>query len=246
LARVYATVANMGIKPPIESIISVSNYQGKVLMTNKCLQDNFPLREATATQFIRSAFEPTCDVGERILSDSVTFELIDILKDNSARAPAFGSNSQLVIKNHPEVAVKTGTSNDMKDNLTIGFTKDYLTAVWVGNNDNTPMSRIASGVTGAAPIWNKIMTYLLDGKSSYAWDIPEGLTKVKICTYTGTLPCEGCPTKEEWFKETDIPKTYCSKEAIQKINEEKSKILEGASTNINSQFPSVFLRQFGE
>ena len=56
----------------------------------------------------------------------------------------------LVIPNHPEVAVKTGTSNNLKDNLTIGFNQDYLVAVWVGNNDGSSMSRVASGITGAA------------------------------------------------------------------------------------------------
>ncbi len=246
LAMVYATIANMGVKPELNDIISVSNYQGKVLYANTCIQDNFPLKSPTPS-FTVNPFEKTCEnKGEQILEETVAYQLIDILKDNSARAPAFGLNSQLVIKNHPEVAVKTGTSNDLKDNLTVGFTKDYLVAVWVGNNDNTPMSRIASGVTGAAPIWNKIMSYLLENKQTYNWDVPEKMVKVKICSYTGTLPCEGCPSKEEWFKESEVPTKHCSKESVQQIIEENNKILEGASTDINSQFPSGLMRQFEE
>jgi len=82
----------------------------------------------------------------------VAYLLTDILKDNEARTPAFGSKSALVIPGHSEVAVKTGTSNNLRDNLTVGYTQDYLVAVWVGNNDNSPMSHVVSGVTGAAPI----------------------------------------------------------------------------------------------
>jgi len=76
----------------------------------------------------------------------------------------FGRGSKLNIKDHPEVAVKTGTTNDMRDNWTIGYTSDYVVTVWVGNNDNSKMSWVASGITGATPIWNKVMSYLLKEK----------------------------------------------------------------------------------
>ena len=116
----------------------------------------------------------------------------------------------MVIANHPEVAVKTGTSNDLRDNLTVGFNQNYLVAVWVGNNDNSPMAKIASGITGAAPIWNRIMTALTFDKPAQDWQVPEGLVKANICPYTGTLPCEGCPKKAEWFTKETVPTKYCS------------------------------------
>ena len=167
LAQVYSVVANMGVKNEIKDITEVRNYQDKVL---------FKSDEVTNPQ-------------EKVLDPRVAFLLIDVLKDNIARSPAFGSNSMLVIPNHPEVAVKTGTSNDLRDNLTIGFNKDYLVAVWVGNNDGSSMSRIASGITGAAPIWNKIMRTLLTDKLSVAWDIPKGLVYKE------------CFSRNEWFLE---------------------------------------------
>ena len=126
LAQVYSVVANMGIKNKIQDITEIKNYQNKVLYKS--------------SEILGSK--------EKILDPRIAFLLIDVLKDNLARSPAFGTNSMLVIPNHPEVAVKTGTSNDLKDNLTIGFNKDYLVAVWVGNNDGSSMSRIASGITG--------------------------------------------------------------------------------------------------
>ncbi len=153
LAQVFATIADMGKKPTITAISEVKNYKGDVLEENG--NSNFPA----------------------VVDPRVAYQLIDILKDNNARAPEFGTRSYLVIQNHPEVAVKTGTSNDLKDNLTIGFNQNFLVAVWVGNNDSTPMSRVASGVTGASPIWNKIMTNLLGNSISKNWEIPEGLIK---------------------------------------------------------------------
>lgn len=150
LATVYSVVANQGIKNNPLEILEVRNNNGKV---------------------IKSVIEN----NEQVLDPRIAYLLIDVLKDNISRSPAFGTNSKLVIANHPEVAVKTGTSNDLKDNLTIGFNKDYLTAVWVGNNDGSSMNRIASGITGAAPIWNRIMTILLQGNDPVDWPIPEGL-----------------------------------------------------------------------
>lgn len=167
LAQVYSVVANMGVKNEIQSITEVRNYKNKILSNQNIFSEK----------------------SEKVLDPRIAFLLIDTLKDNVARAPAFGSNSMLVVPNHPEVAVKTGTSNDLKDNLTVGFNKDYLVAVWVGNNDGSSMSRIASGITGAAPIWNKIMRLLLDNQDSVEWTPPAGLVY------------KDCFNRKEWFLE---------------------------------------------
>ena len=90
----------------------------------------------------------------------------DILSDNIARQQAFGPHSALEIPGY-KVAVKTGTTDSKKDNWTIGYTPEFLVAVWVGNNDNTPMNpQLTSGITGAAPIWNRVMTHLLTNYSN--------------------------------------------------------------------------------
>jgi membrane carboxypeptidase/penicillin-binding protein PbpC len=192
LSKVYATIANYGKRSDILPILSVKDYKGRVLEKN----------------------EPkTYDT----IDPRVAFMITDILKDNNARAAEFGLSSYLVIKNHPEVAVKTGTSNDLRDNWTAGYNQNYLVVTWVGNNDNSPMSHIASGVTGASPIWNKIMTGILAQAPSIDWKVPDGISKVNICTITGTLPCNGCPTKQEWFFDERKPTKYCSSEQIQKI-----------------------------
>ncbi len=237
LAQVYATIANYGKRADLTSILRVTNYKGKTLMSSECKKN------ATSWASIVHASEatpPSCE-GKEVLDKRVAFLLIDILKDNIARAPAFGLNSQLVIPKHNEVAVKTGTSNDLRDNLTVGFNQDYVVAVWVGNNNNAPMSRIASGVTGAAPIWNRIMVSLLANTSNHDWVIPEGVIKLPICTLTGTLTCEGCPTRGEWFLEEATPTRACSPEVIERIRlereEQEKQRLEGQIIEPAASFP---------
>jgi penicillin-binding protein 1C len=192
LSKVYSTLANYGKRPDIMPILSVKDYKGKVLEKNS----------PSTTQ---------------VLDGRVAFTLTDILKDNNARAPEFGFNSALVIKNHPEVAVKTGTSNSLRDNWTAGYNQNYLVVTWVGNNDNSPMSRVASGVTGASPIWNKIMSAILIDQPSIDWKAPDGISRINICSITGTLPCDSCPTRQEWFLDETRPTKSCSPEQIQKI-----------------------------
>jgi len=76
------------------------------------------------------------------------------------------------------------------------------------------MSYIASGITGASPIWNQIMLTLLNQKEPHAFNPPINLTKVNICTYTGTLACNGCPSTEEYFIPGTEPRSQCSQEQI--------------------------------
>jgi len=167
LASVYAVIANYGKGKQIKDILEVKNNNGKILYSKNNFEEN----------------------GEQVIDPRVSYLLIDVLKDNIARSPAFGANSMLVIPNHPEVAVKTGTSNNLKDNLTIGFSQDFVVAVWVGNNNGSPMARIASGITGAAPIWNRIMKSLLFDKESVEWPTPQGLVYKE------------CFSRKEWFLE---------------------------------------------
>jgi len=144
-----------------------------------------------------------------VLNPGVAFLLTNILADNNARTPAFGPNSLLYIPNRP-VAVKTGTTQNLRDNWTIGYTPSLLTAVWVGNNSGAAMSYVASGVTGASPIWRKIMDNLLAEQPVEEFPVPEEVKTVSICQATGTLPCEGCPLlKTEYFLEGTEPKITC-------------------------------------
>ncbi len=105
---------------------------------------------------------------------AVAFIVSDILSDNRNRVAAFGPHSDLVVAGH-RVAAKTGTTNNNRDNLTVGFTPDLATAVWVGNADNSAMAPDATGITGAAPIWNAFMTSALQGVADRWFSVPSGV-----------------------------------------------------------------------
>ncbi len=201
LATVFGTLANMGMRVDLQPILEVKNYKGEILQTD------------INHQTIKA---------ERVLSPTIAYLLTNILSDNNARTPAFGVNSVLNLPDHPHVAVKTGTTQNMRDNWTIGYTSNYLAVVWVGNNDNTPMSYVASGITGASPIWNEIMTYLLTGMPDKEFPKPDDLKEIEICPLTGALPCEGCGGKWELFLPGTEPKSHCDPEKIKEIKEKQS------------------------
>lgn len=139
MATLYGTLANEGKKVNVNPFLSIKDYKGNIIQQKD--NENIP--------------------SEQVLDPGVAFIISDILADNNARLQAFGTNSGLVIKGR-RVSVKTGTSDNKRDNWTFGYTPTRLVSVWVGNNDNSPMDqKLASGITGAAPIWNQIMTNLL-------------------------------------------------------------------------------------
>ena len=129
----------------------------------------------------------------------------DMLADPHARAKSFGVGS--VLQMPFPAAVKTGTSSDFRDTWTIGFTRDYTVGAWVGNFDGSPMHGV-SGVTGAAPLWNRIMLHLyerLDDPPAFA--PPRGFVRTAICATTGHAPSlhDGCPAVvKEWVLAAEL------------------------------------------
>jgi len=212
MAELYSTFANLGYPVETNAFLEVKDAQGQILYSNNCALNN-----------------GNCYSSLK-LSPQVAYTISDILSDNQARAKAFGLYSVLNIPEQ-EVAVKTGTTNSMKDNWTIGYTTNRLVATWVGNNDNTPMSYVASGITGASPIWNEIFLLLLDNLNPHRFAMPSNLLKVKICAATGTLPCSACPkVVEEIFVAGTEPTRACSDQYfIDLANEQELKALESAS-----------------
>jgi len=133
----------------------------------------------------------------QVLSPELAFLITDILSDNDARAAAFGANSPLKLSR--PAAAKTGTTNDFRDNWTVGYTPQLVTAVWVGNNDNSEMKNV-SGIAGAAPIWHDFMEYALKDEPVQTWAPPPGVHQVTVCIPSGLLPTKYCPRKAaEWF-----------------------------------------------
>ncbi len=162
MAKVYGALANDGKAINSKPILEVTDYTGRVYERNS--------KSEQYTQAIKP---------------ETAWIISNILSDNTARIPAFGPSSSLVIPDKT-VSVKTGTTDNKRDNWTIGYTPSYVTTVWVGNNDNTPMNPyLTSGITGAAPIWHDIMIELLKNKSENIPQKPESVIAIP-CYYGRT------------------------------------------------------------
>ncbi len=143
--------------------------------------------------------------GLKAMDEGTAFIISDILSDDGARSAVFGFGSLLNIPGH-QVAVKTGTTDDKRDNYAIGFTPSIVAGAWVGNNNNEEMNpNIASGITGATPIWNRFMKEYLADKPDEKFEAPSSVKKIEIDQLTGLLPQEGFPTRQEWFLEQTQP-----------------------------------------
>ncbi|MBI4067239.1 transglycosylase domain-containing protein [Candidatus Gottesmanbacteria bacterium] len=207
MAKAFGVFANTGIKKDLVAVLKVEDKNGKILEEYK--DPNFIRGIRNKLNFPSSILIS----GSRVLSAETSFLISHILLDNNARSTAFGSSSFLNIRGHT-VSVKTGTTDDKRDNLTIGFTPNFLVATWVGNNDNTPMNPyLSSGITGAAPIWNQIMTYTLKNQPDLWPKQPSGIVGAQICSLSGKMPPnsdpnapdKGCPTRYEYFIKGTIP-----------------------------------------
>ncbi len=152
MATVYGTLANAGERADLDPILKITDSQG-----NKIYDKRDPQKI-------------------KVLDPGIAFIISNVLSDNNARSLEFGTNSPLSIPGY-EVSVKTGTSDSIRDNWTFGYTPNFTVSVWVGNNDNTPMSGIASGITGAAPIWHSIVTELVSKGNVAKFSKPENIVQ---------------------------------------------------------------------
>jgi penicillin-binding protein 1C len=172
LVTVYATLANLGRRQVAQPVLRITDSQGKVLFDHRA----------------------TLGQGEPVADPRAAYIITAILSDNSARTPAFGANSPLRLSR--PAAVKTGTTDDFKDNWTLGYTPYLAAGVWAGNTRGEPLVR-SSGVTGAAPMWRdfmervfsdeQVVTTLRDALQAVGHQLtqefarPNGLVRLKVC-----------------------------------------------------------------
>lgn len=159
MVSAFGVFARDGVKAPISFIKKIEDSEGNII-------------------------EETKGTGIKIISSQVAREINDILSDNEARAPMFGWNSPLYLRDYT-VAAKTGTTQDYRDAWTIGYTPNLVAGVWVGNNNNVSMTK--PGVTLAGPIWQKFMAESLKNFAQEEFEAPR-----KVLTgrpiLDGTLP----------------------------------------------------------
>jgi penicillin-binding protein 1C len=182
LTAAYAVFANGGRRVPPVAITKIVDFQGNLV------------------------YQYTPPQAEQVVRPEHAYLISSILSDNEARRPMFGPNSVL---NLPfQVAAKTGTTNDFRDNWTMGYTQDVVVGVWVGNADYTPMQN-TSGLTGAAPIWAQFMQVAeqsLTGGNPTPFSRPAGIVDRVICALSGTEPSDWCPNqRSEIFAYDQLP-----------------------------------------
>jgi membrane carboxypeptidase/penicillin-binding protein PbpC len=177
----YAVFANGGVRVPPVAILKITDNSGKVL----------------------EEYQPP--EIDQVLKPEHAYLISSILSDYEARRPMFGSHP--VINLPFLAAAKTGTTNDFRDNWTMGYTPDLAVGVWVGNADYTPMQN-TTGLTGAAPIWADFMTYAvpqLTGGNPTPFRRPGGIIDKVICAISGTEPSQWCPQQRQEIFFVDQP-----------------------------------------
>ena len=201
LAGAYAVLANGGRRVPPQAILRVERSDGEVL------------------------YEHGPGEAQQVIDPRVAYLVSDILDDDAARVPAMGRDNPL----HTPfpAAAKTGTSNDFRDNWTVGYTPGLVTAVWTGNTDNSEMLNV-SGLTGAAPLWSAYMQAVysdyelqdvltVDGLQPPAeFSPPSGLEERLICDLAsvsaGAADC--ALTDSELFLASDSAPEPASSEVV--------------------------------
>lgn len=184
----YGVFANQGYRVDLNNVLKLEDSKGEELYT----------------------IDP---YKTKVVDEGAAYILSDILSDNAARVQAFGPGSQLEIPGY-KVSVKTGTTDNKLDNWTCGYTPEFTVCVWVGNNDNSPMNPyLASGVTGAAPIWHRTMEYLLKNHGTKVWyqkpaNVVErqcygGRPELFLAGTENTVPCRELPTANNQNNEDD-------------------------------------------
>jgi membrane carboxypeptidase/penicillin-binding protein len=142
-----------------------------------------------------------------ILTPQLAYLMNDMLSDRSARCAAFGCPNVLELPDNRPAAAKTGTTNDFRDDWTIGYTPQLVTGVWLGNTDNSPTNNLPS-YKGAGPIWQAMMSWAMQDEPVEVWPRPPGLVEMAVCNTSGLLPTPHCPTVSELFIQGTQPTIY--------------------------------------
>lgn len=181
LSSAYCAFANGGTRVDPVGVLKVEDRSGRVLEQFQAVP------------------------GNQVMTPQEAFIVSNILTDNSAREMAFGAVNGLIIPGY-QVAVKTGTTNDKRDNWAVGWTPNLLVSAWVGNNDNSQMGKIASGVSGATPVWQKIVKALVSTRPKQDFPIPSQIVQVEVDKLSGYSSHDGFASKQEYFIDGTQPK----------------------------------------
>lgn len=179
LTGAYATVANGGRRVAPAAVLCIRDARGLIVeqLGDGCSvsADKSPLALGRVPQ------------TERVLDPEIAYLMTSILSDRAARETGFGQVRELLDLADRPAAVKTGTTENTRDALTVGFTPQLAAGVWVGNADGTPMDDV-TGVRGAGPIWQRFMDRAHAGLDIVEWPRPATVIEQEVDAISGLLP----------------------------------------------------------
>jgi penicillin-binding protein 1C len=191
LTSAYAALANQGRFITPVAILCIRDGVGRIV-------DQYGDGCAAAAER-REVTRSSVGSGAEALAPEVAYLMTSILSDSTARIPGFGQARDMLELNGRPSAVKTGTTENTRDALTVGFTPQLATGVWVGNSDGTPMKDV-TGLRGASPIWKRFMEAAHKDRRVQAWVRPPTIVIQEVDPISGLLPTPFTPeTIEEEF-----------------------------------------------
>lgn len=206
MTNAYASFANAGKQYDLTSVAKIEDKFGK------------------------QVFNGSKKSAKQVMGEEASFLISDILNDESARAPIFGSSLNT---GGYDVAVKTGTTDEARDAWTIGYAKQLAVGVWVGNNDNTPMKNGGSSMAG--PIWRSTIQAGLKGQKNQPFTTPSGVERLTVCKSNGLRAVGGGTdgTYQEYFMSGNIPAGTCEV-PVAPVDTDKDGVIDDDDTCANT------------
>src|SRR5437899_3399874 len=174
MASAYQVIANLGMRVEPTFIYKIVDPTGKV---------------------VKDFSKPE---SRRVIDQRIAWVFDDILKDNTDPKGSFVFGPWTTIDR--PAALKTGTTDNLQDVLAIGFTPQRLTAIWMGNSDNSEMVGISSAL-GPGVLWRDYMKTVVGGLPVVWYNRPDGIVDKTVCVNpalmggngSGALPGPNCP-----------------------------------------------------
>lgn len=181
MTTAYGVFANKGVLMPTTPVLKITDSKNETIYTHEDPKD-----------------------GQQVLDPQVAYEISSILSDSEAKKPTFGRTLGVLTLGNRPVTSKTGTTDSYRDAWTLGYTPQFVTGVWAGNNDNTPMNH-AGGSVAAAPIWHDYMDRIHKGLPIEPFVRPDGIKDVTVDQLSNKLPSDGSQTITDIFTRWQVP-----------------------------------------
>ena len=140
----------------------------------------------------------------RVISEQTAWLLTNAMRDVVTSGTGTAANSSTGMY----TVGKTGTTSGDFDNWFCGYNPYFTASIWLGNDENITYSPGSLKCT----MWRDIMDQVIEKKgldTSATFPMPDGIVQATVCSDTGLLPSNGCPTVTDYFDASKVPTKYC-------------------------------------